>query len=387
MSSYFIYYTEASIVCVIIFAVMLARDLFNVDRQEKQIKYDRALIAFALYFISDAFWAAIIAGILPTNTFTVVTSNFANCLLMSAITYTWLRYVMAVEQVPKRDEKLHQFAVLFPFLASALSMVITFIVSPHVLFGEGTTLQPAYYIYQITVPCIYIAAVIVFALKRALTEENLIERKKHLYIGFFPLMVVVGGLIQILLLPETPIFCFCSTILMLVFYIHSMETLISTDPLTQLNNRGQLLRFTAQKSNLYKEGHLTFVLMLDINDFKAINDTYGHAEGDRALVLVADALKNVVKKHSTPIFLARYGGDEFILIIQPAERAGIEPLIREIRAQIDEACCAAKAPYALSVGIGCDELEASDSFQQCMQRADEKLYLDKDYQKKLVRMA
>ncbi len=381
MSSYFIYYTEASVVCVIIFAVMLGRDVFNVDRQEKQIKYDHTLIAFALYFISDALWAAVIAGMLPTNKFTVVTTNFANCVLMSAITYTWLRYVMAVEQVPKRDEKLHRFSVLFPFLLSTVTLVATFLFSPRTLLSEDLALKPVYYVFQITVPCIYIAAVIVYALRRALAEENLIERKKHLYIGFFPLMVVVGGLAQILLLPETPIFCFCSTILMLVFYINSMETQISTDPLTQLNNRGQLLHFTSQKSNLHKEGRSTFVLMLDINDFKDINDTYGHAEGDRALVLVADALKQVVKTHSTPIFLARYGGDEFILIVQPADRDEIDPLVGDIRGQIESECRAAETPYTLSVGIGVDELAGSDTFQQCMQRADEKLYLDKAVQK------
>ena len=62
MSSYFIYYTEASIVCVIIFGIMLCWDLFSIDKQEKQIKYDHALIAFMLYFVSDALWAAVIAG-------------------------------------------------------------------------------------------------------------------------------------------------------------------------------------------------------------------------------------------------------------------------------------------------------------------------------------
>ena len=78
---------------------------------------------------------------------------------------------------------------------------------------------------------------------------------------------------------------------MLIFYIASMKTQISTDPLTGLNNRGQLANYVAQKSNIYRENRLTIVIMFDINDFKLINDTYGHAEGDRALILVSNALK------------------------------------------------------------------------------------------------
>ncbi len=382
MSSYFIYYTEASVVCVVIFAIMLFRDVFGVDRQEKQIKYDHALIAFMLYFISDALWAAVIAGILPRTLFTVLSTNFSNYVLMAAITYTWLRYVMAVEQIPYRENKRTKFYIKFPFYVATVVFIATYLINPGLLVDEELNLQMPYSIFQIAVPCVYIVAVVVYTLRCAHAEESPLERKRHLFIGFFPLMVIAGGLFQILVLPETPIFCFCCAILMLVFYINSMEAQISTDSLTSLNNRGQLLHYTAQKSNIYREGRRTFVVMFDINDFKVINDTYGHAEGDRALVLVAEALKGVVKNHSTPMFLARFGGDEFILIVHAAVGEEVEPLIAEIRDLIEAKCRAYQTPYMLSIGAGWDEWRGKDdSFQKCMQRADEKLYLDKARQK------
>ena len=382
MSSYFIYYTEANIVCAIIFGIMLARDLMGMDRQEKQIKYDHALIAFMLYFVSDSVWASVIAGVLPRNRFTVLTVNFVNYVLMAAVTYAWLRYVMAVEQAPHRERRINKFTIQFPFWVATVALIATYFLAPEVLLNEALELQPAYSVFQITVPCIYIAAVLVYTMKQARAEESPSERKKHLFIGFFPLMVIMGGLVQILLLSETPIFCFCSAILMLVFYINSMETQISTDPLTQLNNRGQLLHYTSQKANIQREGRRTFVIMFDINDFKAINDTYGHAEGDRALIIVADSLRQVVRNRNTPMFLARFGGDEFILIVHPAGETDIAPLIAEIRGQIEAGCRAAGTPYVLSVGAGYDELRGEDdSFQQCMQRADDRLYADKAHSK------
>ena len=378
MSGYFIYYTEASVVCVIIFAIMLFRDLLNVDRQEKQIKYDHALIAFMLYFISDALWAAVIAGMLPKNHFTVLSTNFANYVLMAAITYTWLRYVMAVEQVPRRDTSRTKFAILFPFYIATIALIVTYLVKPGVLLDEDFNLQGAYSVFQIAVPCVYIAAVLIYTLRRARVEDSPLERRKHLFVGCFPLMVIAGGLFQILVLTETPVFCFCCAILMLVFYINSMEAQISTDPLTGLNNRGQLLHYTSQKANVHMEGRHTFVVMFDINDFKSINDTYGHAEGDRALVIVAESLKAVAKNRSSSTFLARYGGDEFILITHLTGEEEVEPLIAEIRAHIEARCREDKIPYVVSLGAGCDELRSDeDAFQPCMQRADEKLYLDK----------
>ena len=87
MTSFAFYYIEANIVCILVFAILLLHNHFSIDRQEKQIKFDHALIAFMLYFISDAAWAAIIAGMLPRNRFTVVATNFSNCVIMAVITF------------------------------------------------------------------------------------------------------------------------------------------------------------------------------------------------------------------------------------------------------------------------------------------------------------
>ena len=385
MNSYFVYYTEASVVCTLFFLIILLHDILNVDRQEKQIRYDHALVAFMHYFICDAFWAAVIAGILPRNHFTVLTANFGNYILMAAITYTWLRYVMAVEQIPGRDDRLTILSILFPFIIATIALIATYIFAPHVLLDDALELQPGYSAFQITVPCIYIAAILIYTLKRAKNEENPIEKKRHLFVGLFPLFVVMGGLVQILLLPETPVFCFCCALLMLVFYINTMQMQISTDPLTALNNRGQLLHYISQASNRHIEGKQTYVVMFDINDFKLINDTHGHAEGDKALIIVADSLRYAARTCGMPMFLARYGGDEFIVIAYAAGGDVIESMIGKIRGQIEERCRTEGKPYVISIGAGYDELSGDgDTFQKCIQRADDRLYMDKADQKLAV---
>ena len=319
------------------------------------------------------------AGVDSFYNINIDATNLANYVLMAAITYCWLEYVMAVEQLPYRNRAINKFSVLFPFLLSTAALIVTWFVSPGTLLNDALELQPAYHLFLIGVPIINIVAVLFYSLRKALKEENPIEKRRHLYIGFFPIMVILGGLVQILFLPSTPIFCFCCTILMLIFFVQSMDIQISLDPLTGLNNRGQLIRYVSQKGNLYVDGSLTYVIMLDVNDFKKINDTFGHAEGDRALVILADSLKTVVRNRSTPIFLARFGGDEFILIAHLKDEDALKELIREIRAEIAAQCRAAGTPYQISVGIGYSELrQGQDSFQLCMQRADQNLYLDKE---------
>jgi diguanylate cyclase (GGDEF)-like protein len=359
---------------------MLIHDLKGMDRQEKQIKYEHALIAFMLYFISDAFWAWVDAGALPVTRFSVVVTNFSNFVFMALITYTWLEYVMAYEQIPKRTKKSTQFAMLLPFLLSLVLLVAIYILAPQTLLSDDLKLQPLYNVFLLTVPYIYIIAVIIYAVSKARKEENPIEKKRHLYIGFFPLMVVGGGLIQIVIVPETPIFSYAAAILMLIIYLQSMESRISMDPLTGLNNRGQLVRYVSQKNNLRITGRKTFVVMFDVNKFKSINDTYGHAEGDRALILIADALRNTVRQHNIPLFLGRFGGDEFIIVAHPAERSQLDELLDEVRNWVEISCRTERKPYTLTIGIGVDELLAPpDSFQSCLHRADQQLYLDKKH--------
>ena len=379
MSDFYIYYIESNIVCFIIFAIILVHDLIHIDRQESQVKYDHSLIAFMLYFISDCVWAAVEGGLLPKNTFTVAATHFANCLLMGAVTYFWLRYVLAMEQVAHREKRSNKFFVLLPFILSTLALVITYIAAPQVLINENLEVQDVFGLFLITVPYIYIGAVLVYSLRKTRSEKNPVEKRKHIFLGLFPFIVTLGGLVETLFFPHLPIFCFCCSMLMIVFYLQSMDRQISTDPLTRLNNRGQLVQYVSQESNLRRDGRETYIMMTDINDFKNVNDTWGHSEGDTALKLVAEALRETLDSCGFPAFVARYGGDEFIIILHPADGKEAYDLIDSIRAAVTESCKKYGTPYKLSVGIGCDRLLPSpDNFAQCQVRADHKLYLDKE---------
>ena len=91
-----------------------------------------------------------------------------------------------------------------------------------------------------------------------------------------------------------------------------------------------------------------------------------------------------MRNHSIPMFLARYGGDEFVLVAHPTSESETEAIICEIRERIEARCRMEGTPYTISIGAGYDKLAGEmDTFQKCMQRADKKLYEDKARQKKL----
>ena len=117
--------------------------------------------------------------------------------------------------------------------------------------------------------------------------------------------------------------------------------------------------------------------MIDVNDFKQVNDKFGHIVGDRALQLVADALRNVAgQMHG---FCARYGGDEFVLILN--DEAKIQKELQD-KVNLMREQCADPIP-AISVSTGCTVCKSNTiTATQLIAQADEQLYLQKKKKQK-----
>ena len=128
-------------------------------------------------------------------------------------------------------------------------------------------------------------------------------------------------------------------------------------------------------SDSFSEDAPTYLFMCDINSFKQINDSYGHAEGDEALIMVSNAIKAVISVHKG--FAARYGGDEFIWVWRCTDAGKTAPdtLICEIEERLKEICGEAKKPYALSFSAGyvcCTDPQRS--VYAYIKEADERMY-------------
>jgi diguanylate cyclase (GGDEF)-like protein len=97
------------------------------------------------------------------------------------------------------------------------------------------------------------------------------------------------------------------------------------DPLTGLANRSLVLdRLHQALARAGRRSSLAAVIFLDLDDFKPINDTFGHRAGDEILVRIAERLRSAVRPSDT---LGRWGGDEFVVVCEDLERASDAPVI------------------------------------------------------------
>lgn len=373
---YFVFYTEASLICVIILSTILLTDRMYNTKQEKQVWFGRAIVTFMLYFISDAFWAAMLSGEFTVKRSYVVLVNLSNYILLGLMAYGLFMFIAASEKMPFRKDAVKRRLIFLPVIISTLAISIAYVKNPLFWVNEQNELNNLYFPLMIVVPSIYLWAGFGLSVRYAVKSASKMDKRRFLAIGSIPVAVMAFGMVQVVAL-NAPTFCFGCTVMWLFFYLENMQTMISVDDLTHLNNRGQINRYLEQIH--YNKDIRVIIMMIDINKFKTINDTYGHAEGDRALVIVSEALRQTCEQIKASVFLGRYGGDEFTIVIKnPEEDIMPEQLVSLIRSILTQKKTENQLPYDLNVSIGYDLIRGSDDdANECLKRADKNLYIDK----------
>jgi two-component system cell cycle response regulator len=152
------------------------------------------------------------------------------------------------------------------------------------------------------------------------------------------------------------------------------------DPLTGLHNRRHLdARLKSEFAFANRHGTPLSVLLIDIDHFKKINDTYGHAGGDAALRILADRLQRAVRIED---IVARYGGEEFAVVARGIEGAGAMLLAERIRENVAKIQVAHEdtiISFTISVGVTTMSRErVFDSVASVLKAADDGLYKAKE---------
>jgi len=153
-----------------------------------------------------------------------------------------------------------------------------------------------------------------------------------------------------------------------------------TDPLTGLVNRKALMRSLEQATKrTIDEGEDLCLLLLDIDKFKAINDTHGHVIGDKVICCVADIMKNAIKGKD---LAARYGGEEFVILLPDTPFKGAMSVAEHIRKAIERTKMVrpsdGKTIARVTISIGVAKYSAGETLEALISRADSALYHSKN---------
>lgn len=161
-------------------------------------------------------------------------------------------------------------------------------------------------------------------------------------------------------------------------YFENAYRMITTDGLTQAYNRRYLFDMADRElKRSRRTGRPLSLLMVDIDQFKSINDTYGHLAGDEVLIEVSRRLRSSLRADEV---FARYGGDEFCVLLPDTDLASAELIAERLRAVVAETSTRTqRADVAVTVNVGaaCAEASSEISRADLIEQSDKQLYAAK----------
>ena len=219
---------------------------------------------------------------------------------------------------------------------------------------------------------LYVFGMLAAYRRKKLLHTN-VQRDLYKRLIVFPMIPCICTVLQTLIpgstwgLPGT-------TIALLVNYITLQNSYMARDHLTGLYNRSQLENFMNYQLRNLRKGNYFFLILLDLDKFKQINDTYGHVVGDEALIHAAKLLRGSCKRKTD--YVARLGGDEFVIIGQCENAETVNMIIRRMHSVADEFNISSKKPYKLYFSAGYVIYDGSThaTLDMLLSEADHKMY-------------
>lgn len=153
-------------------------------------------------------------------------------------------------------------------------------------------------------------------------------------------------------------------------YKKTLENRTVTDSLTELyNHRYSYERLEEEMLKAQRYSRVLSVLMLDVDDFKQINDNFGHRAGDEILISLAKIFKDALRQVD---IVGRYGGEEFIIILPETDLAAAQTVAEKIRKSVED-CCSQQG-VAITISVGLVKYKYGESTGDVIDRADALLY-------------
>ncbi len=231
-------------------------------------------------------------------------------------------------------------------------------------------------------PALLTLSIIGAAFVMLLINHKRIEPRFYFSLIFFAVPPFSCVLLQILIYGIS--FMLNSVVIsILIVFFNIQNQNIYIDYLTGTNNRKRLDDYMKTKIAASTETKTFSAVLMDIDSFKEINDTYGHDAGDKALNFFVKLLYSCLRSHD---FIARFGGDEFYLVLDCSTREHLEMIIHRIQNKLAEFNEKGEMPYQLSVSMGYAVYDyhrhlKAEAFQK---ELDLLMYQDKHTHKRMI---
>ncbi len=372
---YTLLYTEINLVAIVLVGI-IGFKTNGLSKMVAQRNFAMSIGAEVFFFLSDTLYVMGVHDLFPCGTVMIMLTKTVYFFSTALMCYFWFIYFEYIQGSSFVEDRRRVRLALIPVFVMAVLLLIN--VFTGILFyvdDEGIYRRGTFFVVQYLLSYTYVFITCFRAFLGIFNKKKFALRRQLIILSLFPLAPAGAGILQFIY-PQLPLACAALSLSTLLLYLEWIEQMISVDPLTMLNNRKQL----AYRFESWMHTHDTqdlYLMLVDANRFKHINDTYGHLEGDTALIRIADALRLGCRDYAGKSSISRYGGDEFVVLAWADRKKGeqeIRHLMESIHGHLKRLNSDANSPYDLTVCIGMAKVTEQSVLKDVIEEADAQLY-------------
>ena len=366
-----IYYLEINIICIIILLAIFDKFKDESLNNSSDKYYEKTLLAtisFSLF--------ALISGIFNGTSY-----NFSQIILIishslyffseSLIGYFYTNYIL--KRINLQEKREYKFILYIPLILSIFFLIIN--LTKKILFtiSIDNLYSPSKYLYLYNlINAVYVLIIITNLISYYFYNKNSKNEIKSLIL--FTLLPIVSAGIQNynygIILGQVGF-----TLSELLIYFNNQKKDANYDELTGVYNRRA---FNKRANKIFYSNKSMFLMLMDADDFKIINDKYGHLEGDKALIQIAHILNRAINNTHKNYSLARYGGDEFVIVGNIQNKDEVAQLITKIEEEEKKYNKETNNKYNIKLSIGYAlQNDNHTSVEDLIKEADALMYAEK----------
>ncbi len=374
--TYVLTYFIVTLVCAIACFIILWQMSSDMGSEQEVRAFRSYIYGYIIFSLSNSVWVWINYGYLDIPGWPW---SMANLIAICVSSYYWFKYVELRLNPAVVASPYFRVASLLP-LAVAVLLVVTTPFTRLVFYYEGNEyLHGPLYPTMAVLATLYLIFASVHMLMKLSSVHAPSQRRQYYMLMLFLVFPVAAGVVDIMV-PNLPVLELALLLGTILVYTSMQQSQIYSDVLTGLNNRRLADDYLLESIEGCSEENPVYFFIGDADQFKAINDVYGHAEGDRALRHIATGLKRATGRLSC--HMARWGGDEFVVIIDGKHLSSPEELIDSINRALEDECATESLPYSLHLSFGYAKCTSPDTTPAVLlEQADELMYLQKGLRK------
>lgn len=301
-------------------------------------------------------------------------SNFLIFSLNLLISSLWLLYVNYHIFIDIKKNKRLLYGLIYLNIINVVVVILSqsfgwlYYIDSNNIYHRGP-----FYVLSILANIFLVLGAFILVFK----NKNNIDRKHYFSLQFFSVPPLIGMMLQAL---SINMYITLNSIVLSILwaFLTIQRNTLNTDYLTGVSNRSNFEMALQNKINKSTKDKTFSGIMIDIDDFKSINDTYGHDMGDHALRAAAKILVECIRLND---LLSRYGGDEFCVILDITDRVKLESIVERINTCVESYNESSEMPYKLKFSMGYDvyDFNSKMTSEQFKRHIDVLMYKNKPY--------